>query len=307
MQENQGWVDLQVNGYRGVDFSSEELTLEQIGQVVQALKERGVDAFCPTVITSSEAIYRRNLPLLAKAMEDQDLAPHLLGVHLEGPFISPQDGARGAHSRTHVRPPDISFFDRMREWSDGRISLVTLAPELPEAMSLIRYIDRCGIPVSLGHHLADGDTIRRACDHGAVASTHLGNGIPNMLPRHPNPLWEQLAEERLTVMLIADGHHLPDSFLQVCFHAKSECRVVLVSDAAPIAGCPPGDYWNLGQKVRLEENGRLWNPEGNHLVGSSSSLRECVLRARGVLDLSDAQVQRMARENPLRLIKRENG
>ena len=297
-----GWVDLQVNGYAGVDFSGPGLTLDQVRQVVHVLLGLGTTAFCPTVITSPEAIYRRNLQVLAQAVEDPELAPHLLGIHLEGPFISPLDGARGAHSRADVLAPSISFLRQLYEWAQGHVSMLTLAPELPDSLELIHLARSLGIVVALGHHLADRETIRRACDAGASLATHLGNGIPNMLPRHPNPIWDQLAEERLRISLITDGHHLQESFLQVCWRIAGIDRLLLVSDSAPIAGFAPGEYSNLGQQVRLEENGKLWNPIGNHLVGSSCCLAQCVHYAGQVLPLSSMERQAIARTNALRVI-----
>ncbi len=297
-----GWVDLQVNGYDGVDFSGPGLNLDKIGHVVRCLADRGVTAFCPTMITSPEEIYRENLPLLAEAAADDQLGPHLLGIHLEGPFLSPLDGARGAHPRESVREPSIPFLQHLLEWADDWVSLVTLAPEMPGAIPLIDFLASRGVLVSLGHHLANQETICRACDAGATLATHLGNGIPNQLPRHPNPIWDQLAEERLKIMLIADGHHLPDSFLKVCWRAAGADRILLTSDAAPIAGYPAGEYMNLGHKVRLEENGKLWNPAGNHLVGSSFQLDQCVRHAERVLGLTGAESRKIARENALSLL-----
>jgi N-acetylglucosamine-6-phosphate deacetylase len=210
-----GFVDLQVNGFLGVDFSSPELDVEQVRRVVRELAQRGTVAFCPTVCTSSEASYARALPALARAFEEPDLSPHLLGIHLEGPFISPEDGARGAHPRQHVREPSVELWSRLRDLAGGRVCLVTVAPERPGAMELIGAVRESGAAVALGHHLGSGADVSRACDAGATASTHLGNGIPNHLPRHPNPIWDQLDEERLHAMLISDGHHVPDSVLRV--------------------------------------------------------------------------------------------
>ncbi|MDA2938998.1 glucosamine-6-phosphate isomerase, partial [Acidobacteria bacterium AH-259-A15] len=255
-----GFVDLQVNGYQGVDFSAPGLDLEQLRLVVHSLRKEGTIAFCPTIITSPVEVYEQNLPVLARAMDEPDLAPHLLGIHVEGPFISPQDGARGAHPRRHTALPEIPLYDRLRQLAENRIALVTLAPELPGAKSLIQHIIRTGAAVSLGHHLANRQAIEEACEYGAVAATHLGNAIPNLLPRHPNPLWDQLDEDRLMVMLITDGHHVPDTFIRVVARLKGPQRLIVVSDSAPPAGLPPGRYHTLGQDVILEENGRLWNP-----------------------------------------------
>jgi N-acetylglucosamine-6-phosphate deacetylase len=300
-----GFVDLQVNGFLGVDFSAPGLGLEQVRRVVSALRERGTVAFCPTLITAPMELYEQNLPVLARAMSEPDLSPHLLGVHLEGPFISPRDGARGAHPALHVQLPSIPTYDRLQELAAGRILLVTLAPEQPAAEELIRYVRSSGPTVSLGHHLADHNTITRACDNGAVASTHLGNGIPNHLPRHPNPIWDQLDEQRLAAMLIVDGHHLPSSFVRVVVRVKTSRRVIVVSDAAPIAGLPPGKYETLGQEVILEQSGRIWNLRGNHLVGSSACMMDCMNHFASLNILSETELWQVGYHNPLELIQKK--
>ncbi len=297
-----GFVDLQVNGYAGVDFSGPDLSVQRIREAVGSLVDRGTVAFCPTVITSPVEIYERNLPLLAQAMDEPDLKPHLLGIHLEGPFISPEDGARGAHNLKHTRLPDAGLLDTLLSWSDDRVSLVTLAPELPGALELIPRVLEAGAVVSLGHHLAGREVIAGACDQGAAVSTHLGNGIPNVLPRHPNPILDQLDENRLAATIITDGHHLPDSFIRVVFRQKTPERVIVVSDSAPIAGRPPGVYETLGQKVVLEESGRLWNPEGDHLVGSSSCLLECMNNLADIGILSEGELWTVGWRNPLELL-----
>ena len=299
-----GFVDLQVNGYLGIDFSAPGLSLDRVRQVVFTLRDRGTAAFCPTMITSSMEIYRQNLPVLADAIEDKDLQPHLLGLHLEGPFISPLDGARGAHPRSSVLPPSVDIYKRLQEWARNQISLLTLAPEMPGAMELIEYVVSSGAAVSLGHHLASRDQIAAACQRGAVSATHLGNGIPNLLPRHPNPIWDQLSEDRLAAMLITDGHHVPGSFVQVVLKTKTVGHVIVVSDAAPIAGLPPGRYSTLGQEVVLEESGRIWNPKGNHLVGSSACMLDCLNWLASVTSLSESDLWQVGYYNPLGLIQK---
>jgi len=299
-----GFVDLQVNGYLGIDFSALDLTIDKVRQVAERLRERGTVAFCPTLITSSEELYESNLPLFARCLKEPDLAGVILGLHLEGPFISPDDGARGAHPLQHVQAPSVRLLDRLRKLSDDSIAILTVAPERPGALALIDYAVKCGIVVSLGHHRADAETIRRACDLGAVASTHLGNGIMNMLPRHPNPLWDQLDEERLTAMLITDGHHLPASFIRVVTRVKGAGQLIVVSDSAPLAGFPPGEYDCMGQKVVLEQGGRIWNPVGQHLVGSSACMLECMNFLAGLGVLTESQLWQVGVDNPLALIRK---
>ncbi|UCF37695.1 MAG: N-acetylglucosamine-6-phosphate deacetylase [Acidobacteriota bacterium] len=294
-----GFIDLQVNGYMGVDFSAPGLTLDEVRLVVTELRERKTLAFCPTVITSSWEVYESNLPVLAEAMWEPDLRPHLLGIHLEGPFISPKDGARGAHPLDCTAPPSIESYERLRELADDSVSLLTLAPELEGAAELIRHVSHSGVRVSLGHHLADADRIRRACREGATASTHLGNGIPNLIPRHPNPIWDQLDCEQLKIMMITDGHHLPDCFIRVVTRLTSPDRRIVVSDSAPIGGYPPGKYETLGQEVVLETSGKLWNPVGDHLVGSSACMAECMNYLASLGLLNEDELWAVGYSNPL--------
>lgn len=302
-----GFIDLQVNGFMGIDFSAPGLTVDEVRKVTQNLVERGTLAYCPTVITSSMEVYRSNLQVIAQAMEAPDLEPHLLGIHLEGPFISPEDGARGAHPRAFTRTPDLELFEELLDLAKGKVSIVTLAPELPQAVRLMERILSHGIRVFLGHHLAGSEVINEACRVGASASTHLGNGLPNLLPRHLNPLWDQLAEDRLTALLITDSHHVPDNFIRVVAKVKAPARLAVTSDSAPIAGFPPGRYDTLGQEVVLEESGRLWNPVGQHLVGSSSCMMECINYLASLNLMDEAALYRVGYHNPLALLGKELG
>ncbi len=294
-----GFVDLQVNGYAGVNFSSEALTLAEVLSVTQALARRGTLAFCPTVITAPHAVYRHALPVLAEAMRDPRSQGRLLGIHLEGPFISPEDGAVGAHPVKFVRPPSLEEFDELYRLAAGCIILLTLAPELPGAVDLIRHAVSLGVAVSIGHTLADGPAVRAAVNAGARLSTHLGNGCPNLLHRHHNPIWPQLAANELSAMLITDGHHLPPEVIAAFLAAKGPGRVLVTSDAAPAAGCPPGEYAFFGTRVLLEPSGRLRNLERDTLAGSAAAMLDCMNFLAGLGLLSEGELWQVGRDNPL--------
>jgi N-acetylglucosamine-6-phosphate deacetylase len=216
------------------------------------------------------------------------------------------DGARGAHDRRFAVSPSFEVFDELEELCGGWLALVTLAPELDGSMKLIRRISEQGVVVSLGHHMADGETIRKASLEGAKSITHLGNGLPNLLPRHPNPIWDQLDDDQLVPMLITDGHHIPDSFIRVVAHLKGACKFIVVSDSAPVGGYPPGTYQALGQEVVLEESGKLWNPVGNHLVGSNACMTECMNHLASLELLTEDELWQVGLDNPLKLLSREN-
>ncbi len=294
-----GFVDLQVNGFGGVNFSSTTLTVEQVTLVVAALAGRGTSAFCPTVITSPLATYRRALPVLAEAMRSPECAGSLLGIHLEGPFISPVEGAVGAHPAEHVQAPSLERFDELYHLAEGRVSILTLAPELPGALELIEHAARLGVQVSIGHTLADDRDVRRAVEAGARFSTHLGNGCPNLLHRHHNPIWPQLASPDLSAMIITDGHHLPPPVIAAFLAAKGVERTLVTSDVAPVAGCPPGEYSLFGSRVLLEPGGRLRSLERDNLAGSASTMLECMNFLAGLGLLSEEELWRVGRDNPL--------
>ncbi|MCX7804480.1 MAG: amidohydrolase family protein [Planctomycetota bacterium] len=299
-----GLVDLQVNGYLGVEFSSPKLTMDGIRTLTKALVERGTGAYCPTVITSPEEIYRRNLPLIASAMRDPELKGRLLGIHLEGPFISPEDGARGAHSREYVRRPDPDFLDELQRLADGNVVLLTLAPEIPGALDLIRHAARRwpGMALGIGHSLAGSREIAAAVEAGARFSTHLGNGIPSSINRHLNPIWPQLADERLSAFLITDGHHIPADFIKVAFRAKGASGCVVTSDSSDIGGMPPGEYFSLGKKVVLEPSGKLRCADSEYLAGSSACMIQCMDHLASLGFLRPGELAMAGRFNALSLL-----
>lgn len=295
-----GFVDLQVNGFAGVDFSSPELTLGQVIEASVGLSRRGTLAFCPTVITADRDVYRRVLPLLARAVRESAAWPaRLLGIHLEGPFISPQDGAVGVHPARHVWAPSIDYFDELHALADETLVLMTLAPELPGAVDLIHRARQAGVVVSIGHTLASAAAIRAAVSAGATLSTHLGNGCPNRIHRHDNPIWPQLAAPELSAMLISDGHHLPPEVITVALAAKGSRRIIITSDAAPAAGLASGEYVFFGSRVLLEPSGRLRNLERDTLAGSSATLLECMNFLAGLRLLTTTDLWRVGRDNPL--------
>ncbi len=299
-----GFVDLQVNGYLGVDFTDPALTPERCAHACRELLRQGTAAFLPTVITAPNAVYRPNLALLADCIEADEFAGRLLGIHVEGPFLSDQPGAVGAHDPAHVRPASPEAFERMQAWARGHIRMVTLAAEADGAAELCRALVEQGIVVSLGHQLATPDDLARLADAGARALTHLGNGMPNTVPRHDNPLLAGLAEDRLLALIIADGHHLPAHVVRVILRCKGVEGVILTSDAAPIAGCPPGTYDALGNRAILTPEGRFYNLDQGHLVGSSFTLLRCAnwLLERGLMGAED--IVRAGYRNPLALLGR---
>ena len=260
-----GFIDVQVNGYKGVDFTGEgvrELTVESCADACRAyLAEAGCVAFCPTIITSHEHEYERTIPLLATVMEMPEFAGRLPGLHLEGPFLSPEDGAKGAHRAECMSPPSTEYFDRLLALARGKVAIMTIAAELPGAAEFTRYAVSKGVAISNGHSLASAEDLAAITEAGATMITHLGNGMPNMVHRHHNIVLDGCANDQLTAGIITDSFHLPLSILKTILTAKSAARCVVVSDIAFPGGCPPGDFTWGGEVARLEEDGHLHMPD----------------------------------------------
>jgi N-acetylglucosamine-6-phosphate deacetylase len=297
-----GFVDLQVNGYRGTDFSSPDLAEEAFAGACRDLLGQGTVAFLPTIITSPLDVYRRNLALVARVCARPEFAGRLLGIHLEGPFISQRPGAVGAHNPVWVLPPDVGLLERFQEWAEGRVKLLTLAAELPGAEDLARRAAGMGITVSLGHQMAAEEDLARLVRAGARALTHLGNGVPRVLPRHENPIWAGLANDDLAAMIITDGHHLPAAVVKAILRTKGVSRVVVTSDQSPLAGLPPGRYRAMGADVVLEPSGRLHVPENGCLVGSASTMVQCMNHLASLAILRLEELEAVGFHNPLRII-----
>lgn len=264
-------VDLQVNGWAGREFSSPNITVDDVRAVAEVQYAQGVGRFCPTVTTGPFEVLRHGMATIAAACRsDSELAARMPAIHLEGPYISPIDGPRGAHPQECCRPPDWEEFQDLQDAADGLIRLVTLSPEYAEAPEFIRRAVSKGVIVSIGHTAADSRQIRAAVDSGASMSTHLGNGSHRVLRRHPNYLWDQLADDRLTAMLIVDGHHLPPEVVQTFVRAKSAARIVLVSDVSALAGMPPGQYESQLCELEILADGRIVLAGQDQLLAGAS-------------------------------------
>jgi len=269
------------------------------------LVECGTVAYCPTVIASPSTVYQKNLPLIAQVMEKPDLAPHILGIHLEGPFISPERGFRGAHNKKYIVSPNIKRYEELQKLAGGKIAILTLAPEIKGAMNLIKHITKnSNTVVSLGHHNAGKEIIKKACNAGATCVTHLGNGIFKTLNRHHNPLWTQLAEDNLTATFITDGFHIPTEFIKVALRAKTVERFAVVSDSSPIAGLPAGEYELFGQKSIIHKNGKITTVDENVLAGSNCNVLECMNYLRSLGLLSEDELWKVGFDNPLKVINK---
>lgn len=299
-----GFIDLQVNGYAGCDLNAQTVTPDVVIALMYKLFAVGVTTFVPTIITASEDRIVAALRAIGEARSRSPLAKHVIPfVHVEGPHLSPAEGPRGAHPRDDIRPPDIAEFERWQAASDGLVGMVTLSPHWDAALPYIAHLASRGCRVAIGHTDAEPSRIHAAAEAGAVLSTHLGNGVADALPRHPNLLWAQLADDRLTASFIADGHHLPAETLKAMLRAKGTERCVLISDAVALAGMPLGVYeTSVGGTVELTAEGRIGIPGTPWLAGAGLPLTAGIATVAGLSGFSLGDAVRMATENPGRFV-----
>ena len=304
------FIDVQVNGFAGVDFNSPASTHEAISRATRAIRSTGVSRYFPTVITGSAQNMTASLRNLAAAAETIPERHSIAGFHVEGPHIAPEDGPRGAHPLEWVRPPDIDLFHRLQEAAGGRIRLVTVSPHWPAAPAYIEALVKRDVTVSIGHTSACADQLDAAVRAGARLSTHIGNGAHQVLRRHPNYLWDQLADDRLTAGLIVDGKHLGAAFLKVALRAKTPARAYLVTDASAPAGCAPGRY-HLGQQVvDLTPDGRVVLAGQDRLAGSALRMDDAIANVMAMTGMPLPDALSMATIVPARACRipgRENG
>ena len=296
-------IDIQVNGFAGFDLNTATVTSADVCGMVRALWRVGTGFLCPTVVTGSFDGICNSFRAIVEACKTDALVAHsVLGIHLEGPYISAEDGPRGAHPLEHVRDPDWDEFQRWQAIAEGQISMVTLAPEKKNAIPFIEKLVANGVVVALGHTNASAGDIRGAIDAGAKLSTHLGNGAHALIRRHPNYIWEQLGADELWASLIVDGHHLPPSVAKSMMRAKTLDRCILVSDAVALAGMEPGIYAFAGKSVELtaERCVRLVGTE--YLAGSAIELARGIENSVRFAGISLKEAVSLATLQPMRLL-----
>jgi N-acetylglucosamine-6-phosphate deacetylase len=301
-----GFIDLQINGYQGITYSHDSWTFGDTSPAGFAtlaghLAAAGTTSYCPTITTNHREGLMASLSGVAAAVAASDeLAAGIAGIHLEGPYISSEDGARGAHLLNCVRDPDWDEFRRFQEAACGLIKIITLAPERTGALSFIEKAVETGVIVSIGHTAADSAQIAAAVTAGARLCTHLGNGSHAVLPRHPNYIWDQLANDQLCAGIIADGFHLPANALKAMMRAKGPERSVLVSDAVPLGGMPPGCYDNGRHEVL--PSGSVVLAGTPYLAGAGFLLDHCIAYAMRCADLALRDVPATTSLNAARLL-----
>jgi N-acetylglucosamine-6-phosphate deacetylase len=300
-----GFLDIHVNGFAGVDFQDPKLTADDLAHATREQLRHGTTQYLPTIVTHSHETMIARFKALARALNDRpELSRAIVGFHVEGPYISAEDGPRGGHHADHIRPPSWDEFQKFQDAAGGRIQMITLAPELPGALRFIEEAAAAGVVVALGHTAANLTQISEAVRAGAKISTHLGNGSHAVLPRHDNYIQVQLADDRLMASFIVDGHHLPPYTVKNFIRAKGVARSILTTDAISAAGARPGRYRCGWIEVETSADGKVVLPGTPYLAGSAVTLEQCVGNAIAFAGLSVADAVRMATENPTRLLGR---
>lgn len=299
-----GLIDNQVNGYKGFSFVDigQELTKEGIQTITSGFWEAGVTTYMPTITTNDHAVFLKNFNLLAQVKNDPDTRGSIAGFHLEGPYISPVNGFRGAHPLIYVRNPDWNEFMELYNASQRNILQVSLAPETEGAMDFISKCNELGIKVGLAHHNSSSEQVREAVNRGAVIATHLGNSLPNEINRWNNPLWPQLSADRLNISIICDGYHLTPDQVRTFYKVKGADMTIITSDMSPLGGLTPGFYLNaIGDTLELKSEGVVMYPAQKVLSGSASTLSRMVGNVMKFTGCDLATAIRMSSTNAARL------
>jgi len=271
-----GLIDIQLNGYAGIDFSADDLTPKHVTDVLPALWATGVTSFCPTLITNSPEALVRNFRVLEEARSAFPMVARMIPCyHLEGPYLSP-GASRGAHDKQWMRTPDCDEFARFQRAAGGRIGILTLAPELPKALELTRSAAKAGVRVAISHTDCNPEEIHAAVDAGATLATHLGNGCPEMINRHRAPIWAQMVREELNASIICDGFHLPSELVRIIWRMKAPDKCILITDASHVAGLPAGRYRLVTTDVELLPSGKVVTTDGRSMAGSSLRMNRAV-------------------------------
>lgn len=284
--------DVQVNGFAGVDFQQSHLSAAAMRHAVEALAAHQTRRFFVTLMTDSLPALEAKLAGWERARkQDEAIAEAVCGYHLEGPWISPEPGYCGAHDPSLMIAPHLRDFARLQHAADGRVRLVTLAPELPGAAGFIRALRAEGVHVSIGHSMADQHQIEAAIGAGARFCTHLGNGVPLLLDRHRNVVQHLLACDELTAFLIPDGIHLPTAVLKNFFRAKPKGRALFTTDCMAASGSPPGRYRLGRHELEVGPDAIVRLPGSAQFAGSSLTPPQGVANAAAWLELPPAEAR----------------
>jgi len=297
-------LDIQVNGYAGADFSAPSLTVDDCRRACAALAADGVDGILATVITDTvEGMCGKLARLAAFRAADPEIARMIVGVHAEGPFLSPAPGYRGAHDASRMRPADVESARRLMDAADGLLRLVTLAPEHDPGFATTAFLAARGIVVSAGHGDPSLDELRGAVDAGLTMVTHLGNGCPTTLPRHDNVIQRALhLRDRLWLCFIPDGVHVPFFALANYLALAGIDRSIMVTDAISAATLGPGVHELAGVPVEIDVAGVARRPGSENLAGSTVRMPRVLEHLAGPLGLPPEAIALVVDRNPRRAL-----
>ena len=299
------YIDLQVNGYGGVDFNTDGLTADGLRRACEAMRRDGVASILATIITDSLDAMAGRLRRLVELREADELAGELIvGLHVEGPFLNERDGFRGAHPLDAIRPADADAMRRLLEAGGGLVRYVTLAPERDAGMRVTRMLTAAGVAVAAGHSDASLDELDAAADAGLSLYTHLGNGCPMQTHRHDNIVQRVLSRvDRIRPTFIADGVHVPFFALRNYIRLAGVDGCIVVSDAMSAAGLGPGTH-RLGRwgEIEVGEDLAAWAPNKAHLLGSAMSMAQAERNLRDAIGFSDAEISRLVHDNAAALL-----
>ncbi len=304
-----GLFDIQTNGYMGQEFSASDITPDKVLAIVRAYDAHGVTRCCPTLTTQPMEVLEHSLKTVDSACNSMpDVARRVAGIHLEAPYLTPEDGARGAHPLESCRRPDFDEFQRFQEAAGGRIRILTMSVEFDESPAFVERVSASGVIVAIGHTSATPEQITRAVDAGARLSTHLGNGSHPTLHRHQNYIWSQLAADRLTASIIVDGHHLPPAVVKTFVRAKTAARCILISDMSGLAGLGPGRHSSQMGDLEMLPSGKLVVAgQREILAGASTPLGAGIANVIQFAGVDLATAVGMATYQPAALLGMEQG
>jgi N-acetylglucosamine-6-phosphate deacetylase len=295
------YVDLQVNGYVGVDFNDPRTSPEAIHRAAAAMQADGVELALPTIITAGVEAMSQCMANIRQAVQTNAVTASIFqGLHIEGPFISPIPGYIGAHPMRHALRQDLSAMEGLLAAGGGLVRLVTLAPEVDPQGRMTKMCRERGVLVAAGHSDASLDQLDECIASGLRLFTHLGNGCPRQMDRHDNIIYRALRRaDQLRFTLIADGFHVPELLFRNLLQWVPLERLAVVSDAISAAGLGPGTYQLGEREVTIGSDRAARDPSGEHFVGSASTMRDADHWLANVLHLSQSDRSSLLRDNPL--------
>lgn len=296
-----GLIDIQCNGYAGVDFLGDLVTAEQLRRVAERLQVGGVRAILPTITTDKVERMAARLDNFRRLVDaDATLSRLMPAFHIEGPCISPVEGYRGAHDPACIIPATPQTVEPLVRACGGwdRLAVFTLAPEVDEGLRTTRWLAQHGVIVAAGHTDAPLDLLRASVDAGLSIYTHMGNGCAQQIPRHDNIINRALSVDGLRFSLIPDGHHVPWFVLKLWLKLAGLERCIFVTDCITAADAPPGRY-SVGRiQVEVGENRRVQMPGTPNLAGSALTMSQAYANAISHLGLTAAQAQQLCADQP---------